>query len=167
MPFTKLLFSCLTDADFLDTERFCNPDTKRGMQGDFKQALEILNHRFSELPHATSLQQARSRIQNQAFQNAEHAESIAILDMPTGSGKTLCSLKLALSNAIKHYKKGSSTLFHIQALLSKRRILFPNCLAMYFLFYSIILIIPMRRERKRNRSLQKKCEKLARTGMHH
>lgn len=103
--FTKLLFSCLTDADFLDTERFCNPDTKRGMQGDFKQALEILNHRFSELPHATSLQQARSRIQNQAFQNAEHAESIAILDMPTGSGKTLCSLKLALSNAIKHHKK--------------------------------------------------------------
>ena len=103
--FTKLLFSCLTDADFLDTERFCNPDTKRGMQGDFKQALEILNHRFSELPHTTSLQQARSRIQNQAFQNAEHAESIAILDMPTGSGKTLCSLKLALSNAIKHHKK--------------------------------------------------------------
>ena len=41
--FTKYVFSCLTDADFLDTERFCNKNVKRGMSGDFEKALDKLN----------------------------------------------------------------------------------------------------------------------------
>lgn len=37
--FTKYVFSCLTDADFLDTEIFCNKNVERGMSGDFEKAL--------------------------------------------------------------------------------------------------------------------------------
>ena len=33
--FTKYVFSCLTDADFLDTETFCNKNVERCMSGDF------------------------------------------------------------------------------------------------------------------------------------
>lgn len=95
--FTRYLFSCLTDADFIDTERFCDPGKKRGFNSDFETPRRRLADKLSEFVPETNLQKARSRIQAQAFENANAKGShINILNMPTGSGKTLCSLKLAL-----------------------------------------------------------------------
>lgn len=94
--FTRYLFSCLTDADFIDTERFCDPEKERGFDADFEAPSRRLSERFSGFVIETALQKARSRIQAQAYENAKDSPQIGILNMPTGSGKTLCSLKLAL-----------------------------------------------------------------------
>ena len=94
--FTRYLFSCLTDADYLDTERFCHPEIQRELFADFSQMRDILNEKLAGFRHESSLQQARGRLQAQAYENGALPAQISILDMPTGSGKTLCSMKLAL-----------------------------------------------------------------------
>ncbi len=99
--FTRYVFSCLTDADFLDTENFCNVNTDRKTAGDVDAMLEAVNKRLSSFKAATKLQKSRARLQQQAISNLDHDAHISILNMPTGSGKTLCSLKLALE-MVKH-----------------------------------------------------------------
>ncbi len=104
--FTRYLYSCLTDADFIDTERFCAPDAKRGLDGDIIAAYKMVCEKLDGFKCETELQKARSVIQAQAYDCAENKDAdIYMLDMPTGSGKTLCSIKAALRLAIKNDKK--------------------------------------------------------------
>ena len=102
---TKYIFSCLTDADFIDTESFCNPQAQRGIDGDFKGALEKLNTKLNGFCADNEVRLARKNLLEQAYSRSENMEEINILNMPTGSGKTLCSLKIALEKAIKEGKK--------------------------------------------------------------
>ncbi len=94
--FTRYVFSCLTDADFLDTESFCSPQTIRETKYDSEKMLCAVKDTLSSFRAETGLQKSRSRIQKQALDNLDYESSINILNMPTGSGKTLCSLRLAL-----------------------------------------------------------------------
>lgn len=103
--FTRYVFSCLTDADFIDTERFCNEQAQRGLEGDFKKALELIDKKLESFPKDTKVRKARSKLLEQAVQNGIDTKNISVLNMPTGSGKTLCSMKLALEKAIQHEKK--------------------------------------------------------------
>lgn len=103
--FTRYLFSCLVDADYIETETFCRPDVKRGLKADFQAAGDLLSGRLSQMPSDSALQAARSRIQEQAYENSREDAKISILNMPTGSGKTLCSLKLALDKVLADRSK--------------------------------------------------------------
>lgn len=103
--FTRYIFSCLTDADFIDTERFCKVKN-REMHADFKKIKESLDKKFADFKPVTELEKARSRLQSQAYANSENSQPISILDMPTGSGKTLCALNIALDKVLKKgYKR--------------------------------------------------------------
>ncbi len=102
---TRYLFSCLTDADFIDTERFFSPGAERGVHGSFEKALELLNKRLDSFRPTTKLQKARSEIQSQVYRRMRDGADVYFIDMPTGSGKTLCSLKAALETAIREKKK--------------------------------------------------------------
>lgn len=103
---TRYIFSCLTDADFLDTERFFNENQERSkIEYSFEKALELLNEKFKSFKIETELQRTRSGLQAQAYDNMDSDKNLFFLNMPTGSGKTLCSLKLALDTAIRCKKK--------------------------------------------------------------
>jgi len=93
---TRYLFSCLTDADFLDTEQYYTPEINRSSRHDFVSAADAVSTRLSGFRAETKLQKTRAILQEQAFIAAEKTSGISILNMPTGSGKTLCSLQIAM-----------------------------------------------------------------------
>ena len=103
--FTRYLFSCLTDADFIDTERFVTSNTDRGIDGDFQKAYEKVCEKLNSFKIETKLQESRSIIQEQVYKSVESNANVYTLNMPTGSGKTLCSIRAALKTAIENKKK--------------------------------------------------------------
>lgn len=109
----RLLFSCLTDADFLDTEAHFegNEQGKRyrepGPQLDASQALAALDVYMSGKVRGaskadTSVLDARNTLWEMVAKAAINEPGIFTLTAPTGSGKTLAMLKFALEHAAKH-----------------------------------------------------------------
>ncbi len=102
---TRYCFSCLTDADSIDTANFCSGERARPLTADFCACLRKINKRLSSFECTTVLQKARGQLQKQVFEKKEIGSEIYLLNMPTGSGKTLCSMKFALERAVATKKK--------------------------------------------------------------
>lgn len=104
--FTRYSFSCLVDADSTDTAGFCGNDPGfRSLHADFEACLKRVNEKLGSFDCVTELQRSRKILQEEAFANIKKKAEIYLLDMPTGSGKTLCSIKCALIKAIEEHKK--------------------------------------------------------------
>ena len=105
---TRFCYSCLVDADWIDTERFCNPGIQRKtLKSDFNACLKKIDDNLAVLnsKSETPLQKARFAIQNQVYEKVDENFEIGLMHMPTGSGKTLCSMKFALMRALKYKRK--------------------------------------------------------------
>ncbi len=102
---TRYCFSCLTDADSLDTAYFCNGRRDIELTSDFGDCLKKLDCKISSFKAETSLQRSRSLLQEQVYEKVSTDSEIYLMNMPTGSGKTLCSMKFALMKAILTGKK--------------------------------------------------------------
>lgn len=102
---TRYAFSCLVDADSIDTARFCSGEKIRPLTADFQACLEKVNVRLNSFVCTTTLQKTRALLQQQVFGKTDVNGEIYLMNMPTGSGKTLCSLKFALERAIRAGKK--------------------------------------------------------------
>lgn len=98
--FVRYCFSCLTDADSIDTETFCNERQPEVLRYDFEKCEAALNAKLSGFKVVTELQLARSRLQRQAFSKIEVNSNIYLMNMPTGSGKTLASMNCALKRIL-------------------------------------------------------------------
>ncbi|MBL8039656.1 MAG: CRISPR-associated helicase Cas3' [Nitrospira sp.] len=108
----RLLFSCLVDADFLDTESHFEGNAQRkrprpeGPKLDASAALAALDAHMAVLRGATSAQvvvrQARETLWNAATRASQADPGTFTLTAPTGSGKTLAMLKFALEHARRH-----------------------------------------------------------------
>jgi CRISPR-associated helicase Cas3/CRISPR-associated endonuclease Cas3-HD len=103
---TRMLYSCLVDADWLDTEYFC--ENGKIIRSDFEN-LEILHQKLlnhlggiKKKSENTKINQARNEILQECFAKAENEKGLYSLTVPTGGGKTLSSLAFALTHAMKN-----------------------------------------------------------------
>lgn len=104
----RMLFSCLVDADYLDTERFMQPDQAklRGNKAPLNELLQKLNDFLSEFGEPiTEVNKIRCEIQKACLVESKGASGFYSLTVPTGGGKTLSSLVWALNHAIHNGKK--------------------------------------------------------------
>lgn len=101
----RFLFSALVDADSLDTEAFCDPETsaERGRFPLIPALAERLDHHLASLgAKAGPVMDARRLIQDAVRGAAARAPGVFTLTVPTGGGKTLASLLFGLRHAAAH-----------------------------------------------------------------
>ena len=118
--FTRMLYSCLVDADYLDTEAFYsnleNNAVERGgypdlnaLQHNFNQFINAFRRRVAQAPEQTeaekrnaALNRLRSEILDHAVEQAAQPQGLFTLTVPTGGGKTFTSMAFALEHAKQH-----------------------------------------------------------------
>lgn len=106
----RMLFSCLVDADYLDTEEFFSPQNTKNRWNYPK--ISALLELFSKYmkgkisdSKVTPVNRLRREILDRCLQYAEAPPGVFSLTVPTGGGKTLSSLGFALYHAEKHDKR--------------------------------------------------------------
>lgn len=107
----RMLFSCLVDSDYLDTENFMN--TQRYLSRTYSVPMEELFKRFEMkldnlnkrcLLNPSTINIARHNILNRCLEMADSHPGLFTLTVPTGGGKTYSSLAFGLKHAILHKK---------------------------------------------------------------
>ena len=113
----RMLFSCIVDADRLNTEAFMNPE-KSEARGRYPEMSELkesydayMKNKQKEAlkdPVNETNKQIMEKLQEilaQCLAKAQEPPGVFSLTVPTGGGKTLASMGFALEHALKHGKK--------------------------------------------------------------
>jgi CRISPR-associated endonuclease/helicase Cas3 len=107
----RMLFSCLIDADRLDTERFCSPDKAAYRENDtslhrlhpvFWKNFHSLRQQAKEKAPESKVNAIRETVLADCLAAAQRKPGLFTLTVPTGGGKTLASLAFALEHAKAH-----------------------------------------------------------------
>ena len=106
----RMLFSCLVDGDFLDTERFMDGEKAlaRGQFSSLGTLLDKLDKHMTKLTAdamPTHVNRVRAEVLRQCRERASDPPGIFSLTVPTGGGKTLSSMAFALRHAVQHNKR--------------------------------------------------------------
>lgn len=111
IPYTfilRFLFSCLVDADYLDTENFMsNGAVLRDSGEDLTYLLNLLNKHIEKWQNPSGkLNILRTQMLNECIDVGKNCnEKLFTLTVPTGGGKTISPMAFALNYAVKHSKK--------------------------------------------------------------
>jgi CRISPR-associated endonuclease/helicase Cas3 len=103
----RMLFSCLVDADFLDTEQFMErgKTEQRGIYPRLEELVPLFFRAMDKLEldaAKTPVNVTRAEIRRACEQKAPMPKGLFSLTVPTGGGKTLSAMAFALRHARKH-----------------------------------------------------------------
>ena len=103
----RMLYSCLVDADYLDTEAFMAPEQAelRGAKATMSELCSRLEKHLEQLNKGaldTEVNRIRRFVQQCCREKSDGSVDFYSLTVPTGGGKTLSSLLWALRHAVKN-----------------------------------------------------------------
>lgn len=106
---TRMIFSCLVDSDFTETDDFYRRLEGRqsraedtGTRPALPELRQCLDAHLSTLPTEGGINPLRAQILSEVRAKAGMRPGLFSLTVPTGGGKTLASLAFALDHAIAH-----------------------------------------------------------------
>lgn len=104
--FMRMLYSCLVDADFLDTEAFMKNGAVERDRGEnievLVRKLEEYIFKWLENPDMDTVNGRRTEILKACLKQGNQPQGMFRLTVPTGGGKTIASLAFALRHAAAH-----------------------------------------------------------------
>ena len=103
----RMIFSCLVDADFVDTDNFFRriegkPPREEGSGPPLEALRERLNAHLAQFSADGEVNRIRAKVLAHVREQAHEPPGLFSLTVPTGGGKTLASLAFALDHAIRH-----------------------------------------------------------------
>ena len=107
---SRMLYSCLVDADYLDTEAFMDKAdselrANKAAIKDLLPKLEAYLHNLKVSAKDTQVNHIRNKVQQQCINTSMKPIGFYSLTVPTGGGKTLSSLVWAMKHAIHNGQK--------------------------------------------------------------
>lgn len=104
--YIRMLYSCLVDADYIDTETFMNGDAGRGNYEPLSALCDKLTAYISKWNNPTrEIDILRQKILNSCIEKASAPRGFFSLTVPTGGGKTVASMAFALNHAAANSMK--------------------------------------------------------------
>jgi CRISPR-associated helicase Cas3/CRISPR-associated endonuclease Cas3-HD len=128
--FVRMLFSCLVDADFLDTENYLLETVK--LRGKNKP-ISILKKKFDEFLSSfnypkTKINAMRQEILESCLNMANKKTGLFTLTVPTGGGKTYSSFAFALKHAIENNLEKIIYVIPYTSIIEQNAALFKNAI---------------------------------------
>ena len=126
---TRMIYSALVDADFIETETFVQGTKPRGGYADIAELCKKLDLYLAQFDHPqNAINQKRTETLRACMAKADEKPGFFTLTVPTGGGKTLASLAFALHHALSHGLKRIIYVIPFTSIIEQNAAIFKLCL---------------------------------------